>query len=224
VGKTTERQLYVGQDLENKYVRSKFLAERLVLDAIATRGLAAKIMRVGNLAPRTSDGEFQINYGTNSAMGRLKSFSMLGCAPFDQLDATMEFSPIDETARAILLLAQAPERCVVFHSFNHHRVLYADVFEAMRAAGLPVSPVEREEFGAVLHAAEEDPDKARVLTSMLAYGRKSNGMPVITPVAGNDYTMQVLYRLGFSWNQTSNAYIEQFLEALEGMGFFDLEG
>ena len=222
-GKTTERQLYVGQDLDNKYTRSKFLSERLVLEAVATRGLAGKIMRVGNLAPRTADGEFQINYDTNAAMGRLKSFSILGCAPFDQLDATMEFSPIDETAQAILLLAQTPEHCVVFHPFNHHRVLFADLFKAMGEVGLPVSAVERDEFAAALHAAEEEPEKARVLTSLLAYARKGNGTPVVTPTAGNDYTMQVLYRLGFSWDQTSIGYVEQFLEGLEGMGFFDLE-
>ena len=135
----------------------------------------------------------------------------------------MEFSPIDETARAILMLAQTPERCVVFHPFNHHRVLYADVFKAMRAADLPVDAVERDEFVAALHAAEEQPEKARVLTSLLAYARKASGTPVVTPVVGNDYTMQVLYRLGFSWNQTSSIYVEQFLKALEGMGFFDLE-
>ena len=180
-------------------------------------------MRVGNLAPRTADGEFQINYDTNAAMGRLKSFSILGCAPFDQLDATMEFSPIDETAQAILLLAQTPEHCVVFHPFNHHRVLFADLFKAMGEVGLPVSAVERDEFAAALHAAEEEPEKARVLTSLLAYARKGNGTPVVTPTAGNDYTMQVLYRLGFSWDQTSIGYVEQFLEGLEGMGFFDLE-
>ncbi len=222
-GKTTERQLYVGQDLQNKYVRSKFLAERLVLDAVATRGLVGKVMRVGNLAPRTADGEFQINYGTNAAMGRLKSYALLGCVSFDQLDATMEFSPIDQTARAILLLAQTPADCVVFHPFNHHKVFMGDVFEAMRLAGLEVQPVERDTFMRALREAEADPEKARILTSMLAYARKATGKPVVVPVAGNDYTMQVLYRLGFRWDPTSTAYVEQFLDSLEGLGFFDLE-
>ena len=180
-------------------------------------------MRVGNLAPRTADGEFQINYDTNAAMGRLKSFSILGCAPFDQLDATMEFSPIDETAQAILLLAQTPEHCVVFHPFNHHAVLYGDVFEAMGKCGLPVRGVEREEFAGVLREAEADPKKARVLTSMLAYARKATGAPVVVPKAGNAFTMQVLYRLGFRWNPTPATYVEQFLNALEGMGYFDWE-
>lgn len=68
----TEQDLYFNQLLTNKYVHAKFLAERAILDAVANRGLNAKIMRVGNLAPRFKDGEFQINVGTNSSMGRLK--------------------------------------------------------------------------------------------------------------------------------------------------------
>ena len=223
MGKAGERDLYIGQALENRYVRSKFLAERLVLDAVANRGLRAKVMRVGNLAPRTSDGEFQINFETNAAMGRLKSFALLGCAAFEQLDATMEFSPIDETARAIILLAQTPSACVLFHPFNHHAVLYGDVFEAMGKCGLPVRGVERDEFAGVLREAEADPEKARVLTSMLAYARKATGEPVVVPQAGNAFTMQVLYRLGFRWNPTPAEYVEQFLNALEGMGYFDWE-
>ena len=58
---------------------------------------------------------------------------------------------------------------------------------------------------------------------MLAYARKPTGEPAVVPVAGNAYTMQVLYRLGFSWNPTSTEYVEQFLDALEGLGFFDLD-
>lgn len=224
VGKTNERQLYVGQDLANKYVRSKFLAERLVLEAVATRGLMGKIMRVGNLAPRTSDGEFQINSATNASMGRLKSFSLLECAPYDQLDSTMEFSPIDETARAILLLANTPRACTVFHAFNHHAVYLGDVFAAMGKAGLTVRAVERDEFTRALHAAEEDSTKAEVLTSLLAYARRPTGKPVVVPQASNAYTMQVLYRLGFRWSPTAEEYVEQFLVHLEGLGFFDLEG
>lgn len=61
----TERTIYFRQSLTNKYVRSKFLAERLVLEAVANDGLNAKIMRVGTLSARYSDGEFQINAGTN---------------------------------------------------------------------------------------------------------------------------------------------------------------
>lgn len=67
------------------YISSKFLAERAVLDAVAHHGLSAKVMRVGNLAPRSYGGEFQANFNSNSFMGRLKVFYMLGCCPYDSL-------------------------------------------------------------------------------------------------------------------------------------------
>lgn len=56
------------QDLDNHYINSKFLAERAVLDDVAHHGLSAKVMRVGNLVPRSYDGEFQANFNSNSYM------------------------------------------------------------------------------------------------------------------------------------------------------------
>ena len=90
-----ERKLWFGQFLDNRYISSKFLAERAVLDAVAHHGLSAKVMRVGNLAPRSYDGEFQANFNSNSFMGRLKVFYMLGCCPYDSYDEPTEMSPID---------------------------------------------------------------------------------------------------------------------------------
>ena len=86
----TEQRLYMGQYLGNQYVYSKFMAERLILDAVALHGLSAKIMRVGNLAARSTDGEFQANFSTNSFMGRIRVYNMLGCCPHGMHRAATE--------------------------------------------------------------------------------------------------------------------------------------
>jgi len=78
----TEQRLYLGQNMENQYVYSKFLAERALLQACAARGLDAKVMRVGNLMARNSDGEFQMNAAANSFLGRLRAYSVVGCFPY----------------------------------------------------------------------------------------------------------------------------------------------
>lgn len=214
-----ERDLYFGQLLENKYVRSKFLAERIVLEAVKEKGLSAKIMRVGNLAARYSDGEFQINNGMNSAMGRLKIYALLGVCPYEQMDVPMEFSPIDEVAKAILLLCQTPKECVIFHPYNHNAILSGNVFGEMEKLGLPVKPVEREDFDAAMAKAGDDPVKAKLLTSMLAY---QSGNKRDTHIARhNTYTMQTLYRMGYRWPVTSWDYTAQFIGAIKGLGFFD---
>ena len=60
-----ENELCIGQNVDNAYTRTKYNSEKLMLDAIS-RGLDGKIVRPGNIMPRTSDGRFQINYDANN--------------------------------------------------------------------------------------------------------------------------------------------------------------
>ena len=217
----TEGDLYYGQYLNNQYIHSKFVAERTVLDGIAHHGLKARIMRLGNLAPRSTDGEFQINFSTNSSMGRIRVFKMLGCYPYEMSDKTMEFSPINEVAQAIVLLSQTPDSCTVFHPYNNHPVLFGDVLAGLsKVGGAPVQ-VEAEEFARKMEEAKADPERAKVLQSLMAYQDMAHGQTTrnITPV--NHYTSQVLSRLGFNWSATSWDYVERFLIAINGYGFFE---
>ncbi|MCH5229033.1 MAG: amino acid adenylation domain-containing protein [Muribaculaceae bacterium] len=216
-----EEKLYMGQYLGNKYILSKFLAERLVLETVAKKGLVAKIMRVGNLAPRSTDGEFQVNFQTNSFMGRLKVYNMLGCCPFESRDLTVEFSPINEVAKAIITLSTTPKECIVFHPYNNHNVLFGDVLSELRHIGEGVKFVEIDKFSKALDEAKEDPAKARQLSSLLAYQNMAKGKKTSDVLRQNAYTMQVLYRLGFSWSVTSWDYVDKFISAIEGLGFFD---
>ena len=64
--KIYENDLYFGQHVDNDYIRTKFLAERAILEARVERGLDAVILRAGNLMGRYSDGEFQINLLTRA--------------------------------------------------------------------------------------------------------------------------------------------------------------
>ena len=217
----TERDLYFGQYLDNQYIHSKFVAERTLLDSIAHHGLKAKIMRLGNLAPRSTDGEFQINFQTNSSMGRIRVFKMLGCYPYDMSDSMMEFSPINEVARAVVLLSQTPDSCCVFHPYNNHPVLFDDVLSALsKVGGAPVQ-VEAEQFARTMDEAKSDPERAKVLQSLVAYQDMAHGQEVRTIEPVNGYTSQVLYRLGFKWSPTSWDYMERFLIAINGFGFFE---
>ena len=80
-------------------------------------------MRLGNLSSRSSDGEFQINFRSNAFLGRLKSFQTLKAIPYSMLGQEIEFSPIDEVAKAICLLSKTNDKCLIFHPNNSHRIL-----------------------------------------------------------------------------------------------------
>ncbi len=217
----TEQRLYMGQYLGNKYIYSKFMAERLILNAVALHGLNAKIMRVGNLAARSTDGEFQANFQTNSFMGRIKVFNMLGCCPYAMRNKRVEFSPINEVAHAIVLLATTPKECTVFHPYNIHGQFMGDVLMGLQNVTGGIHFVEQEEFAAAMEQAKEDPQKARQMASLLAYQDMAHGQKTTDVARDNDYTTQVLYRLGFSFSPTSWDYVERMLIAIGGFGFFE---
>ena len=218
----TEQRLYMGQFLGNKYIYSKFMAERVILNAVALHGLNAKIMRVGNLAARSTDGEFQANFSTNSFMGRIKVYNMLGCCPYSMRNKQVEFSPINEVARAIVLLSGTPRECTVFHPYNIHGQFLGDVLSGLDTVGDGVRFVEQEEFNDAMDRAKDNPQMARQMSSLLAYQDMAHGQKTTDVKRDNDYTTQVLYRLGFAWSPTSWDYVERMLTAIGTLGFFDM--
>ena len=217
----TEQRFWLGQQVDdNQYVHSKFVAEDLVLDAIKYRGLNAKIMRVGNLSARLSDGQFQINFSSNNFISELRAYVALGEVCYDEFDTPNELSPIDEVAHAVLLLAETPRECVVFHPYNNHTILLVDIIEGMARSGLFVRGVERETFNKRLNKAMQNPELVELLRPLMAYDSAA-GVDVEEVEYDNKYTTQVLYRLGFKWHPIEEDYVMRFAKALLTLGFFD---
>ena len=77
----SEHDFFIGQTLNNEYVKSKFMAEKLVLENISKKNLNAQVLRLGNITNRYSDGLFQINSSENAFFNRVKSFIDLGYIP-----------------------------------------------------------------------------------------------------------------------------------------------
>ena len=133
----------------------------------------------------------------------------------------VEFSPINEVSHAIVLLATTPKDCTVFHPYNIHGQFLGDVLMGLTTVGKGIRFVEQEEFQQAMNEASNDPQKAKVLSSMLAYQDMAHGQKTADVQRDNDYTTQVLYRLDFSFSPTSWDYVERMLNAIGGFGFFE---
>lgn len=214
-----ENELYFGQILENDYIRTKFLAERVILEACVKDGLDAKIIRVGNLMSRKSDGEFQINFVTNGFMRTLGAYRTLGCFPIGAMHAPAEFSPIDSTAAAVLKLAASGGGFTVFHAYNSHRIFMADVIYAMTAYGFRIRIVPDQEFEQVLKNAAGQGDKSDAVLGLIAYASDDENQRYEL-MSENRFTAEALYRLGYKWPITDDAYLENAIKALDTLEFF----
>ena len=216
-----EQSLYFGQGLDNKYISSKLMAERMVLEDVVNNGLDAKIIRVGTLAARESDGEFQINFLTNNFMGRLRSYSMLGCFPYSMIENQVCMGPIDTSCAAFLKLARTPEKCRMFNAVNNHTLPLGDIIRRMNENGMNIRFVDDEDFAKELNEAQQNPEKAAILSSMTAYMNMAHGKKVITVPCDAHYTTQILARMNFFWNASNERYVDDFINVLRGFRFFE---
>lgn len=215
-----ENELYFGQIVENDYIRTKFLAERFLLEACAKDGLDGKIIRVGNLMSRKSDGEFQINFVTNGFMRTLNAYRTLGQFPMGAMHQPAEFSPIDSTAAAIITLAASESEFTVFHAYNSHKIYMSDVIYAMNRYGFDIEVVPDEVFEATLKAAAGQEHKSDAVLGLIAYASDDENKRYEI-MAENRFTVEGLYRLGYKWPITDDAYLENAIRALDTLGFFE---
>lgn len=214
-----EDELFFGQLLENDYVRSKFIAERMILDAIS-QGLDAKIMRVGNLMARHLDGEFQINFRSSGFTRQLRGYKVLGAFPVSGLIAPVEFSEIGMTAEAILRLAGTDRKFTVFHPCNNHLVTMADVIYIMQTYGFDIEIVSDEVFQQKLDAAIQDPSLRDAVSGLLAYKNSDLNVRRSMLDASLFYTTQALFRVQFKWPITSPDYLKSMITTLDQLGMF----
>ncbi len=217
----TEDTLYFGQNLDNRYVNTKFRAEEAMLEAIE-QGLRGKIIRVGNLMSREQDGEFQINYMTNGFMSRLRAYAALGKFPVGNSDAPVEFSPIDSVAKAVVLLAGTNDCFTVFHAYNCHHIHMANVIAGMNAKGISIHVVDDAEYAAHFNSQLADESMNMKISSLISYN-SSDGEEHRFIGSNNAFTVKVLYRLGFAWPLIGESYVDRALEALKTLDFFEQE-
>ena len=153
-------------------------------------------------------------------MGRLKSYRILGAYPYSLLAAKMEFSPIDETAKAVLLLARTPKENCVFNVSNNHLIPMDDIVSRLRLSdGSSLEYLEDDDFFRRMEEAKSDPKKAKILSSIIAYDQADNQLHMVEPSTA--FTMQILHRLGFRWDQTNSHYVDMIFEVLDSFRFFD---
>lgn len=215
--KFTEEKLYIGQKIFNQYIYSKYMAEYALLKASADRGLAVKIMRVGNLQGRIKDGEFQMNLKTNAFTRQLSSYIKMGAVPESVYHASVNFAPVDETAHMIHVLAKTGGRCRIFHVYPPEEVAYAGLFAALGRHGHEIKVVKDEEFEALLKSLRRS-DEGRTIAEGLLMERPDGHYWEI-PVT-QEITQRELGQYGETWTPATEEYLGRYLTALEGMDMF----
>ncbi|MCQ6335105.1 MULTISPECIES: non-ribosomal peptide synthetase [Bacillus cereus group] len=140
----TEQDFDRGQQLENVYVESKFLAEKLVREAMK-KGIPATVYRVGNLVGRTQDGKFQQNIEGNAFYRLIKALLLLQTAP--DIPIKIDLVPVNFSSEAIVGLACTEQsKGETFHICNPVQLEWQQFIAHLQQSGYSLELIQSAEF------------------------------------------------------------------------------
>lgn len=215
-----EASLYQGQKLENVYVRSKFEAECMVLDYML-EGLQANIIRVGNLTNRSGDYRFQPNYTENAFLSRVKAALDFGYLPDYLLPLYSEFSPVNDTAKAVVKIAKHfNQEYTVFHVNSDRRLYFHRMVEILKELQIPMEVVSGDRFIKKLRemmATEQSYIYEAFINDLDQSGKLAYDSNIRIE---NDFTLSYLKELGFEWTEIDLEYVKGYVEWFRELGYF----
>lgn len=216
-----ENNLYIGQTLDNSYTSTKFEAERIILSNMVD-GLNAKILRLGNITNRFSDGTFQINPDENAFAGRLKSFISLKNIP-DYLQALpLEFTPVDLCGKAIVYILQNNIKDFsVYHLYNNHSIYLKNFVDILNSNHIALDFVDNKKFKSTIKNILEKTELQNELSGIINDLNDNYDLIYERDVDLNSTLTQFfLQRLGFEWPNIDENYIEKYINYMKKINFF----
>ncbi|MFB6366856.1 amino acid adenylation domain-containing protein [Paenibacillus elgii] len=212
----TEYDLNRGQQYENYYAKSKFEAEKRVVQARA-QGLRTSIYRIGNLVFQSDTGKFQQNIEENAFYATLKSFVRLGMVP--RLEADIDFSCVDRVSQAIVhLMKPAALRDEIFHLYNPHYESMHRVLGNGRTGGRMATGTLDEFINYMKNRYEEGFCREEIESLMLHYGWLEQQEQTRFTLA-SEKTILLLKKLRFEWQAVSDKQMDDMLRYCREVGF-----
>jgi len=207
----SERDFFLNQFFISPYMQTKFDAERLVLEANQA-GLDSYIIRVGNLTNRFTDGMTMRDLDTNRFYSLVNAYIELGYISDSILENGLEFSPVDITAKGVLVLLKAHERKnTVYHLFNSKKVATRELINVLNKYGYKFEEVAEDVLMEKLHNTLGEKDRNRIYEAITRTDVYDLEKPVKLFDLKTDFTDWVLAHNGFIWNEISDDYLEKVI-------------
>ena len=212
----SECNLYVGQNLENVYVRSKFEAEKMILENCIQKGLDAQILRLGNITNRVRDGYFQINPYENAFLIRLVTFLNIHMLPQNLLGQYLEFTPVDSCGDAIISILQNKDVTQkIYHIYNYHHLDIIDFMTYIKELGIYMKFVTEKEFAKQMTKMLKDRNQKEKISGIVNDLTSDKRVEYTSRIQiKQEDTIAFFQKVGFEWPTIQKPYIEKYIAYL----------
>lgn len=216
-----ETSLYIHQNIKGIYAVTKYKAECIVLEAI-NNGLDAQILRIGNITSRYSDGVFQENIDENAFAKKIKSFVEIGAFPNYLLKHSIELTPVDLCANAIIKILQHNSLCNVFHIYNTKLLPIKLLIDTFGEFNIEMFPVSDQLLADIITGILDDDNRKSILSGIIHDLDKEKHLVYTSNVKLNcSFTEEYLNTIGFDWSPIDAEYVIKYMNYFNKIGFIN---
>ncbi|MBO5479216.1 MAG: amino acid adenylation domain-containing protein [Clostridia bacterium] len=216
-----ETNFYVGQNLNNAYIFTKFEAEKLIFQEILN-GLDACVLRIGNISNRFSDAKFQINTFDNAYINRIKAIFNLGVIPEVFLKHSLEFTPVDSCADAIVRTIFNNPKFNVLHLFNTNLISFPDLIHIFNCLGYHLESVSNKNFAQKIDEFLQDDKLKNSISGIIPDLDSNKNLNLISNVLPDaTFSTKYLKTLGFEWPIIDSDYITKYIDYFKKIGYLE---
>ena len=159
---------------------------------------------------RFTDGVFQKNKFDNAYYTRLLALASIGSLPENLKEQKLEFTPIDETAKAIVKLLTIPNlQNSIFHIFSNKLISIDLLLKVFEKYGLKCDFTNYDKFLHDLHLQKNE-KILQYIISDLNDSKKLNYESGI--IVDNEITNEFLDFVGFKWSNIDEQYLTRFFD------------
>jgi len=211
----SERDFDMNQSLgDSPYLKTKFLAERLIREAMA-QGVAGAVHRIGNLLA-DSRGKAQRNIHNNALYGSFRAAMHMGVAPYLP-NLSLDLSAVDFVAQAIVAISLGPSAAgQTFHHANPHVIRHYDLMRALQAFGYGIHLMDAAEYARTLTSLNDDEAYQAEMVNAMALFMASKAQSLKSKATNirieSDLTQQWLSGLGLEWSPPSTTWLNRIIQ------------
>lgn len=214
-----EKSLYIGQNLNNIYARTKFEAECIVFDYIK-RGMKANVLRYGNLTNRKFDLRFQKNLSENAFIERIKTLMYLKVLPENLKNIYLEFTPIDLAAEVTVDILNNNSWNNIFHIYDNNHIQISDLINVLNSKfKYEIKFVSNSKFKEKI---KNEINKTKSLVSKILIQDVDENYNVnykSTIQVECKETIKYLKGIGFEWPKIEKEYLIKYIEYFIKIGY-----
>ena len=152
----------------------------------------------------------------NEFVQKCISYIKLGIIPDYILNISLDFTPVDSTAKAIYKLVTHPNnKNRVFHLYNHKTVSLNTLLKAFRKSNYNVEVLSENNFKENINLVLQNENTKNLLNNLLNDFDENLHIDYTTDIKlDSNFTIKYLKKLNFRWPKIRKKYLIRFINLL----------